>query len=348
MKCSYYLQDVQNLLANGKSQIRTKICWIIQRTFFSIWRTGSISHKNSEKNEARFHQFGKRGTLLVMHHSRRNLGKRYSDHWHWRIRKEVIDEVRNKYIKIYFKKTECERSLDNPKRWWICISCSRWFSKIIREKLRIPRTHSGTGIHREERENLSGELQGESGERERFQLEEAKDDEGINKDFWAHAEARKEFHLSSSCWTEKFHCTCREKNHILFTKLLVSPGQLLQIWRLHKKNKCMTMWMSTRTEICQIRGQVLQDLRYWTKLLQKDSSNPVEWRRSGRLTRITTTSRPDHTWPDALTRIGKAAQRGKRQEWVIDKLQFHAKDRLPEHAYGKPLVQEWEGPKCLK
>ena len=219
MKCSYYLQDVQNLLANGKSQIRTKIWWIIQRTFFSIWRTGSISHKNSEKNEARFHQFGKRGTLLVMHHSRRNLGKRYSDHWHWRIRKEVIDEVRNKYIKIYFKKTECERSLDNPKRWWICISCSRWFSKIIREKLRIPRTHSGTGIHREERENLSGELQGESGEREGFQLEEAKDDEGINKDFWAHAEARKEFHLSSSCWTEKFHCTCREKNHILFTKL---------------------------------------------------------------------------------------------------------------------------------
>ena len=55
------------------------------------------------------------------------------------------------------QKTECERSLDNPPKWRICISCGRWFSKIITERLRVPRTHSGTGIHREERisaENL--------------------------------------------------------------------------------------------------------------------------------------------------------------------------------------------------
>ena len=31
-----------------------------------------------------------------------------------------------------------------------------------------------------------------------FRPEETKDDEGINKDFWAHAEAREEFHSSSS------------------------------------------------------------------------------------------------------------------------------------------------------
>ena len=40
------------------------------------------------------------------------------------------------------------------------------------------------------RENLSGESHGDG---EEFQPEESKDDEGINKDFWAHAEARKEF-----------------------------------------------------------------------------------------------------------------------------------------------------------
>ena len=44
-------------------------------------------------------------------------------------------------------------------------------------------------------ENLSGESHSD---REGFQPEEAKDDEGINKDFWAHAKARKEFRLSSS------------------------------------------------------------------------------------------------------------------------------------------------------
>ena len=40
------------------------------------------------------------------------------------------------------------------------------------------------------RENLSGESHGD---RDEFQPEETKDDEGINKDFWAHAEARKDF-----------------------------------------------------------------------------------------------------------------------------------------------------------
>ena len=45
------------------------------------------------------------------------------------------------------------------------------------------------------RENLSGESHGDG---EEFQPGETQDDEGFNKDFWAHAEARKEFHLSSS------------------------------------------------------------------------------------------------------------------------------------------------------
>ena len=55
--------------------------------------------------------------------------------------------------------------------------------------------HSEAEIHRK-RENLSGESHGD---REEFRHEETKDDEGINNDFWAHTEARKEFHLSSSC-----------------------------------------------------------------------------------------------------------------------------------------------------
>ena len=91
--------------------------------------------------------------------------------------------------------------------------------------------------------------------------------------------------------------------------------------------------MSTRTEICQIRGRVSQDLRYWAKLLSKGRT-PGE-----RLMKIQTTSRPDHIWPHALTRIGKAAQRRKKQEKWIEKLLFHAKDRIPEHAYGKPMFR---------
>ena len=38
-----------------------------------------------------------------------------------------------------------------------------------------------------------------------------------------------------------------------------------------------------------------------------------------RLTKIQTTSRPDHIWPDAWTRIGKAAQKREKQERAIEK-----------------------------
>ena len=44
-----------------------------------------------------------------------------------------------------------------------------------------------------------------------------------------------------------------------------------------------------------------------------------------RLTKIQTTSRPDHIWPDTWTRSGKATQRREKQEWAIEKPK-------PEHA----------------
>ena len=106
-----------------------------------------------------------------------NLGRRYSGCWDRRIGK--VRRIRN-----ISQKTECERSPDNPK---FVFPFVRWISKIIRKRLRIPRTHSETEIHRKHRKS-----RGEShGDREEFRPEEVKDDEGINEDFWAHAEARK-------------------------------------------------------------------------------------------------------------------------------------------------------------
>ena len=40
------------------------------------------------------------------------------------------------------------------------------------------------------------------------------------------------------------------------------------------------------------------------------------WRR---LTKIQTTTRQDHSWPEAWSRIGKAAQKKEKQEWAIEK-----------------------------
>ena len=101
----------------------------------------------------------------------------------------------------YHQKTEYERSLDNPKRWEFVFPVtdgsakwSGWDYEFQEPTLRREFTVR--------RENLSGDS---NGDREEFQPEETKDDEGINKDFCTHAEARKDFHLSSSYWTDKFN-----------------------------------------------------------------------------------------------------------------------------------------------
>ena len=121
------------------------------------------------------------------------------------------------------------KKLEKLKRERICISCGRWFSKIIRKRLRIPRTHSETGIHRKERES-------QRRNREEFQPEK-KDDEGINKDFWAHAEARKEFHLSSWYWTEKFKQRAERRIFPYFTSFgLLSETPPRRNFRCGRRN----------------------------------------------------------------------------------------------------------------
>ena len=74
------LQDVQNLMANGKSQIWTKIWRIIQRTNYTIWRTGWISPKTPRKIKQKFINLERnylliRGILLVMLYSREEFGR---------------------------------------------------------------------------------------------------------------------------------------------------------------------------------------------------------------------------------------------------------------------------------
>ena len=148
MKCFYYLQNVQNLLANGKSQIWTKIWGIVQRTNCTFWRTGWIS-QNSQKDKSKNLLIWKENChmifLLVMPYSRVRI-------WEEDIPITEVEEFGNLASLKYFQKTECEGSSENPKRWRICISCSRSFTKNIRKKLQIPRTHSETGIRRKERE----------------------------------------------------------------------------------------------------------------------------------------------------------------------------------------------------
>ena len=45
------------------------------------------------------------------------------------------------------------------------------------------------------------------------------------------------------------------------------------------------------------------------------------WSGCRRLTKIQTTTRPDHVWPEVWAKIGKAAQNRDKQEWAKEKKQ---------------------------
>ena len=127
------------------------------------------------------------------------------------------------------------------------------------------------------RENLSGESHGDW---EEFQPEETEDDEGINKDFWAHAEAREEFDLLSSYWTVKFNYVPREESFLIsrdlnyWTKLLreeiYDAGRRMErsqnIWGRNKFN-CIWYCME-RTEFCTLL-QLYERLRSNQKISRK-------------------------------------------------------------------------------
>ena len=97
------------------------------------------------------------------------------------------------YLSWVWIENQCERGIDITKGRIIHIPNSRWYSKIVRKRLRFPRTHSKAG-QTVRSEDLSGELHGETGE---LQPTESKDrwspERLLGDSGW--------LHLSSSQWT---------------------------------------------------------------------------------------------------------------------------------------------------
>ena len=110
--------------------------------------------------------------------SGRNLERRHSD-----CRFRRFGKVgRNRNLS---SKNQRERSIDNTKRRWIHIPSSRWYSKIVRKRLRIPRTHSQAGTDRGER---------------RFQQRTSRWTERVSTD-----------RINRWRWSPEFNSTCRRK-----------------------------------------------------------------------------------------------------------------------------------------
>ena len=73
-----------------------------------------------------------------------------------------------------------------------------------------------------------------------------------------------------------------------------------------------------------------------------------------RLTKIQTTSRPDHIWRDPWTRIGKNAQTREKQEWAIEKPKVNNARRLrgidfidPEGEECEEIIKKRKGFSCI-
>ena len=146
-------------------------------------------------------------------------------------------------------------------------------------------------------EDLSGELQGESGE---FQPTESTDGAAARADFWS----------------IQGDDICRHHN-----EPRVQPYVL--IWTSCKKKRVDDYWNvdSNRSQSDSWKG--------FTNFTLLEEKPPKGYMWSGwRLTKVQTTTRTDHVCREVWTKIGKAAQNRDKQEWENEKPKLDIARRL--------------------
>ena len=282
MKWYYYLQNVQDFLADGKSQNERRFGESFKGPVILLDALiGYLPKLRERERESTNSSICK--AIITKNLSRICFDRGWiweeqnTDCWYWRIGK--VRCIRNIH-----QKTECERSPDNPKRRTICISYGRWFSKIIRKKLRIPRTHSETGIHRKERisaENLMAI--GKS-----FNLKKQKVTQKLGKIFGLFKEI--------SCIViilnrqVQLYVPRKESYPTPLSNIDVIRATYADL-ETAQRSEFMTIGISIWTEICQIRGRVSTIFTLLSEVPQKGNNQSER-----RLTKIQTTSRPDYIW----------------------------------------------------
>ena len=293
MECFCYVRNVQDLLEDGKTPH--------ERRFGEPFKGPVIPfgamleyYTTSARDQSRLHPFGKKvmpGMFLGYASIVEGIWKGYI------LVADLEDLEKLHASEIYPRRINAKEVLISQKKErTIHFPRSRWKSKIVRKRPRIPRIHSEAGTHRKE-ENWNGLNR----QKRKMTLMPGK--------------TSGRFKVTSSIvitMNLEFNSMCREKKHSPFHwNILV---QLTLIWTCCKKNVLMTIGMSIRTEVYQIRGKAFTK---FTPLKQKPPKGYV-W--SGeRLAKVQTTSTTDHVWPEVCTKMGKAAQNREKQEWKNEK-----------------------------
>ena len=163
-------------------------------------------------------------------------------------------------------------------RRWIHIPGSRWYSKIVRKRLRIPITHPGAGKNRQ-RVNIS--VENFKANRESLNLQKQQltlkpvQTSGRSKvtssivitmNEWTHWRCPVE-------WVEPPGSTlCAERRNIPFSTKIHWCNKVYLVWSGHHARRAC-LWLlecGRETEACRIRGKVSRNLLYWKKNLPKE------------------------------------------------------------------------------
>ena len=136
---------------------------------------------------------------------------------------------------------------------------------------------------------------------------------GWNLEIWQEdiliAEIEEEISFIVIILNGEVNYSCRKKNHSLFHwSILMLSGQLIQIWDVAQEKPIDDHWHVDRSR------HLSDSWTGFTRFTLLNETPPKGYMWSGeRRTKIQTTSRPDHMWLDAWTRIGKAAPRRGKQ-----------------------------------
>ena len=287
MECYCYLRSVQDLLPDGKTPYKWRFGEPLKGPIIPF---GAVveCHPSSLKDQSIIHQFGKEvlpgiflGSELI---AWGNLERRYLKSRLWKIW--------NWWMHRIFTLEE-----------WIRFPVRRWYRKIVMKRPRIPSTHSQAGA-------TCNEWRSQWRKSRRIGRVSTGRTYWWRWSPWRFLVDSRWLHPSSSHWTT-ITTLCAERRNVPYSTKIHWCYQVLDVMQ---EKKIDDNWNVDSSK------HLSDSWRGFTKFNILKEKPPKGYMWSGeRMTRIPTTTRPDHVWPEVWTNIGKAVQNREKQEWAKEK-----------------------------
>ena len=292
MGCCCYLRAVQDLLADGKTPYERRLGERFKGPVIHLvqWLNFIRLHRKIRQEFINLARMYHLESFLAKCWSRENLERRCLDSWPGRFG--------NVGCKSRQRKCWSARKMMNS------FSRSQMYRKIVWKRLRFSRIHSEAGTTCEER---------------RFKVENFK----VNRESLSRQNQQMtlkpvptfgRFKGTSSIvitMNLEFNSLCRRKKHwnipLKYIDVTRSTCIDLDVMQEKRVDDCWNV-DSNRSLSDSWKG--------FTKftLLKEKPPKGFLWSRR-RLTKVQTTTRPEHAWPEVWTKNGKAAQNREKQEW---------------------------------